>query len=105
MGDGGAMTDLTIEKLENMLGAHSDHVYRLSARGEDFAYGLAAQLLATMQREGKLRQFLLEEIEFGKANKKDCGKYNEVYFSAIEDMDKRLNLMLDEPSEYRDTDE
>lgn len=41
---------LTIQKLEDMLGAHNDGVYRLSARGDDFAVDLARQLLATMKR-------------------------------------------------------
>lgn len=49
---------LTIQKLEDMLGAHNDGVYRFSARGEDFAPCLARHLLRTMQREENLREVL-----------------------------------------------
>lgn len=57
------MSDLTIEKLQNMLGAHADGVYRFEARCEDFAVDLAVQLLATMRREAKIIATLQQLME------------------------------------------
>lgn len=50
--------------------------------------------------EQRLRQFLLDEIEFGKANARNRDDYNTAYFSAVAAISARMLIMLDEASEY-----